>query len=39
VDVIAIEAGKTLLLDQSEVFRSCAELRVSLLAIDDVSAS
>lgn len=35
VDVIAIEAGKTLLLDQSEVFRRCAELRVSLLAIDD----
>lgn len=34
VDVIAIEAGKTLILNQSEVFRRCAELRVSLLAVE-----
>lgn len=34
VDVIAIEAGKTLILDQTEVFRRCAELQVSLLAIE-----
>jgi DUF1009 family protein len=34
VDVIAVEAGRTLILDQSEVFRRCAELRVSLLAVE-----
>lgn len=35
VDVIAVEAGMTLILDQSEVFRRCAELKVSLLAVGD----
>jgi DUF1009 family protein len=35
VDVIAVEAGKTLILDQSEVFRRCAELRVSLLGMGE----
>lgn len=35
VDVIAVEAGMTLILDQGEVFRRCAELRVSLLAVDE----
>jgi DUF1009 family protein len=34
VDVIAIESGKTLILDQTEVFRLCAEHRVSLLALN-----
>lgn len=33
VDVIAVEAGMTLILDQSEVFRRCAELKVSLLGM------
>ena len=35
VDVIAVEAGMTLILDQSEVFRRWAELKVSLLAVGD----
>ncbi|WP_038170686.1 UDP-2,3-diacylglucosamine diphosphatase LpxI [Verrucomicrobium sp. BvORR106] len=35
VDVIAVEAGMTLILDQSEVFRRCAELKVSLLAVGE----
>lgn len=35
VDVIAVEAGMTLILDQNEVFRRCAELKVSLLAVGD----
>ena len=34
VDVIAVEAGMTLILEQAEVFRRCAEHRVSLLALD-----
>jgi UDP-2,3-diacylglucosamine hydrolase len=34
VDVIAVEAHRTLILDQSEVFRQCAEHRVSLLAVE-----
>ncbi len=34
VDVIAVEAGMTLILDQSEVFRRCAENKVALLALD-----
>jgi DUF1009 family protein len=38
VDVIAVEAGMTLILDQSEVFRRCAELKVSLLAVGDEPA-
>jgi UDP-2,3-diacylglucosamine hydrolase len=33
VDVVAVEAGKTLILDQSEVFRLCAEHHVALVAI------
>jgi DUF1009 family protein len=37
VDVIAIEAGMTLILDQGEVFRRCAEHKVSLLALDGAS--
>lgn len=36
VDVIAVESGMTLILDQSEVFRRCAALRVSLLALEDL---
>lgn len=35
VDVIAVEAGMTLILDQSEVFRRCVEMKVSLLALKD----
>ncbi|CAN5668901.1 UDP-2,3-diacylglucosamine diphosphatase LpxI [soil metagenome] len=35
VDVIAVEAGMTLILDQPEVFRRCAEMKVSLLALVD----
>ncbi len=35
VDVIAVEAGMTLILDQGEVFRRCAEMKVSLLALTD----
>lgn len=35
VDVIAVEAGMTLILDQAEVFRRCAEMKVSLLALTD----
>jgi DUF1009 family protein len=35
VDVIAVEAGMTLILDQSEVFRRCAELKVSLLGMGE----
>lgn len=33
VDVIAVEAGMTLILDQGEVFRRCEEMKVSLLAL------
>jgi DUF1009 family protein len=33
VDVIAVEAGMTLILDQGDVFRLCAERKVSLLAL------
>ena len=35
VDVIAIEARMTLILEQSEVYRRCAELKVSLLALEE----
>ena len=35
VDVIAIEAGKTLILDQSEVIARCDRLKVSLLAVEE----
>ncbi|QIF01108.1 UDP-2,3-diacylglucosamine diphosphatase LpxI [Roseimicrobium sp. ORNL1] len=35
VDVIAVEADKTLILDQPEVFRRCAELKVSLLGMGE----
>lgn len=35
VDVIAVEAGMTLILDQAEVFRRCAEMKVSLLALTE----
>ncbi|MEY4483449.1 MAG: hypothetical protein RL693_901 [Verrucomicrobiota bacterium] len=35
VDVIAVEAGMTLILDQAEVFRRCAEMKVSLLALKE----
>ena len=33
VDVIAVEAVKTLVLDQEEVFRRCVECRVALVAL------
>lgn len=33
VDVIAVEAGMTLILEQSEVFRRCAEHKVALIAL------
>jgi len=39
VDVIAVEAGMTLILNQPEVFRRCEALKVSLLALDGSSAS
>jgi UDP-2,3-diacylglucosamine hydrolase len=35
VDVVAVEAGKTLILEQSEVFRLCAEHKVALIALGD----
>jgi DUF1009 family protein len=35
VDVIAVEAGMTLILNQEEVFRRCVELKVTLLALED----
>jgi DUF1009 family protein len=35
VDVIAVEAGKTLLLDQPEVLRRCTESKVALLALEE----
>lgn len=35
VNVIAVEAGMTLILDQGEVFRRCAEMKVSLLALTE----
>jgi UDP-2,3-diacylglucosamine hydrolase len=38
VNVIAVEAGKTLILDQAEVYRRCTELKVSLLALDSPEA-
>jgi len=38
VDVVAIEAGKTLLLEQAEVFRRCEQLKVTLLAVDASTA-
>ena len=34
VNVIAVEAGRTLILEREEVFRLCAELKVSLYAVD-----
>lgn len=34
VDVIAIEAGKTLLLGREEIIRSCTENKVTLVALD-----
>ena len=34
VDLIAIEAGKTLLLDKDEVLARCERLRVTLLAVE-----
>ncbi|MBX7208700.1 MAG: UDP-2,3-diacylglucosamine diphosphatase LpxI [Verrucomicrobiaceae bacterium] len=34
VDVIAIEAGKTLLLGREEIVQSCAALKVSVLALE-----
>jgi DUF1009 family protein len=34
VDVITVEAEKTLILDQSEVFRLCVEQKVALLALN-----
>lgn len=34
VDVISIEAGRTLMLSKELIFRSCGELRVSLVALD-----
>ena len=37
VDVIAIEASMTLILEQSEVFRRCNELKVTLLAVEEKS--
>ncbi len=33
VDLIAVEAGKTLILNQEEVFRLCQEAKVSLIAL------
>ncbi|MFN0077017.1 MAG: LpxI family protein [Prosthecobacter sp.] len=33
VDLIAVEAGKTLILSQNEVFRLCHEAKVSLIAL------
>jgi len=33
VDLIAVEAGMTLLLGREEVFRLCQELKVTLLAL------
>jgi DUF1009 family protein len=35
VDVIAVEAGKTLLLDQPEVMRLCLEHKVGLIALSE----
>ena len=34
VDVISIEAGNTLLLGKEQIMRSCAELQVTLVALD-----
>ena len=34
VDVISIEAGKTLLLGKDQIIRSCDELKVTLVALD-----
>ena len=34
VDVISIEAGKTLLLGKDQIIRSCTELKVTLVALD-----
>ena len=34
VDVISIEAGKTLLLGKEQIIRSCAEMRVTLVALE-----
>lgn len=34
VDVIAIEAGKTLLLDKEEVFARCERMKLTLLAVE-----
>ena len=34
VDVISIEAGKTLLLGKEQIIRMCAELKVALVALD-----
>lgn len=38
VDVIAVEASKTLLLGKNEIFSRCDELRVTLLAVDESTA-
>jgi len=39
VDVIAVEAGMTLILDQPEVCRRCEQLKVSLLALEETSSA
>lgn len=37
VDVIAVEAGKTLLLGREEIVKLCQEQKVALLAVDEAS--
>jgi DUF1009 family protein len=38
VDVIAVEAGKTLVLERDEVFARCERLKVTLLAVGEDEA-